>query len=134
MKYEVIDIWYLVQYQVQCSWDFPAAGKKYIFWWNVINSISMKLLLMSVYNSLPLPSGVLGDPMEGVGEDEKPYNYICNLNKVNLGGPGWFNDVFKVTRHTNSTPAVKLSSKYLWWHFSVLRHILYLPHTVERFS
>lgn len=34
--------------------------------------------------------------MEGVGEDERAYNYICNLDKVNLGGPGWFNDVFKV--------------------------------------
>lgn len=36
--------------------------------------------------------------MEGVGEDEKAYNYICNLDKVNLGGPGWFNDVFKVQK------------------------------------
>lgn len=35
--------------------------------------------------------------MSGVGEDERPYNYICNLDKVNLGGPGWFNDVFKVS-------------------------------------
>lgn len=35
--------------------------------------------------------------MAGVGEDQKPYNYICNLDKVNLGGPGWFNDVFKVS-------------------------------------
>lgn len=34
--------------------------------------------------------------MDGVGEDEKAYNYICNLDKVNLGGPGWFNDVFRV--------------------------------------
>lgn len=41
-------------------------------------------------------SGFLGNPMEGVGEDERAYNYICNLDKVNLGGPGWFNDVFKV--------------------------------------
>ncbi|CAM9646456.1 unnamed protein product [Sphacelaria rigidula] len=38
----------------------------------------------------------MGDPMGGVGEDQNPYNYICNLDKVNLGGPGWFNDVFKV--------------------------------------
>eukprot|EP00752_Nemacystus_decipiens_P002150 g2049.t1 len=43
------------------------------------------------------PEGFLGNPMEGVGEDEKAYNYICNLDKVNLGGPGWFNDVFKVS-------------------------------------
>eukprot|EP00903_Cladosiphon_okamuranus_P022088 g20311.t1 len=43
------------------------------------------------------PEGFLGNPMEGVGEDEKPYNYICNLDKVNLGGPGWFNDIFKVS-------------------------------------
>lgn len=42
------------------------------------------------------PPGILGNPMEGVGEDEKAYNYICNLDKINLGGPGWFNDVFKV--------------------------------------
>ncbi|CAM9817948.1 unnamed protein product [Scytosiphon promiscuus] len=35
--------------------------------------------------------------MEGVGEDERAYNYICNLDKVNLGGPGWFNDVFKIS-------------------------------------
>lgn len=44
----------------------------------------------------PKRAGFLGNPMEGVGEDEKAYNYICNLDKVNLGGPGWFNDVFKV--------------------------------------
>ena len=48
------------------------------------------IVLVCVY------SGFLGNPMEGVGEDERAYNYICNLDKVNLGGPGWFNDVFKV--------------------------------------
>ncbi|CAN0422617.1 unnamed protein product, partial [Laminaria digitata] len=40
--------------------------------------------------------------MEGVGEDEKAYNYICSLDKVNLGGPGWFNDVFKVKVEVDS--------------------------------
>ena len=39
---------------------------------------------------------MVGHAMEGVGEDEKAYNYICSLDRVNLGGPGWFNDVFKV--------------------------------------
>ncbi|CAN0434611.1 unnamed protein product [Pylaiella littoralis] len=43
------------------------------------------------------PEGLMGNPMEGVGEDEKAYNYICNLDKVNLGGPGWFNDIFKIS-------------------------------------
>lgn len=45
----------------------------------------------------PPDGAASGDPMSGVGEDENPYNYICNLDKVNLGGPGWFNDVFKVS-------------------------------------
>lgn len=43
---------------------------------------------------------MVGNAMDGVGEDERPYNYICNLDKVNLGGPGWFNDVFKVRAET----------------------------------
>ena len=50
-----------------------------------------------VLTLLVLP-GMIGRAMEGVGEDEKAYNYICSLDKVNLGGPGWFNDVFKVSR------------------------------------
>ncbi|CAM9433494.1 unnamed protein product [Ectocarpus sp. 12 AP-2014] len=45
---------------------------------------------------------MMGNPMDGVGEDERPYNYICNLDKVNLGGPGWFNDVFKISVEVDS--------------------------------
>ncbi|CAM9638065.1 unnamed protein product [Ectocarpus sp. 6 AP-2014] len=48
------------------------------------------------------PEGMMGNPMDGVGEDERPYNYICNLDKVNLGGPGWFNDVFKISVEVDS--------------------------------
>lgn len=57
--------------------------------------------------------GLLGNPMEGVGEDEKAYNYICNLDKVNLGGPGWFNDVFKVRAYMYAGSMT--SSRYCWF-------------------
>ena len=56
----------------------------------------MLIIFVSVWFVAVLP-GIVGHAMEGVGEDEKAYNYICSLDKVNLGGPGWFNDVFKVS-------------------------------------
>lgn len=57
---------------------------------------------------------------EGIGEDEKPYNYICNLDKVNLGGPGWFNDVFQVTQ-------------LLWWILHVTHRVVWFGNQEELF-
>lgn len=76
----------------------------------VLRGCSLALVASSLYGAHALvhddrrpptsPSASVARPFQGMRpsdvDDRHSYNVLCNVHKVNFGGPGWFNDVLRI--------------------------------------